>query len=69
MAALWGPDTLVELSSPCLEFQVVVLQVCGKRLYEAFRVAGKGTLYSVTTTDLDELYAALREACSEHLPV
>ena len=69
MALLWGRDTVVELSSPCREFQVIVLQVCGKRLYEAFRVAGEGILYSVATTDLDELYTALREACSEHPPV
>ncbi|HEX6522687.1 MAG TPA: hypothetical protein VF070_22175 [Streptosporangiaceae bacterium] len=69
IALLWGRDTVVELNSPCREFQVIVVQVCGKRLYEAFRVAGEGTLYSVATTDLEELYTALREACSERTPV
>lgn len=69
MALLWGRDTVVELGSPCREFHLIVLQVCGKRRYEAFRVAGGGTLYSVATTDLEELYTALREACSEHVPV
>ncbi|HEX6524822.1 MAG TPA: hypothetical protein VF070_33185 [Streptosporangiaceae bacterium] len=55
---------VAELSSPCPQFRVITFKVCGKQLYEAFRVAGEGTLYSVATTDLDELYAVVHDACS-----
>jgi hypothetical protein len=55
---------IAEAASPCLDFQVVVLRICGKRLYVADRVGGTGTLYSVTTTDPDELHTVLREACA-----
>jgi len=56
---------IAKLSSPCPDFKVIAFRVCGKKLYEAYRVAGKGTLYSVATTDLDELYAVVDDACSE----
>jgi hypothetical protein len=56
-------EGLVELRSACPEFQVLALRICGKRLYEAYRVSGNGTLYSVTTEDFDELGSVLRRAC------
>jgi hypothetical protein len=60
----WVPDLVAEVRSPCPDFRVVVLSRCGKQLYEAYRVSGTGTLYSVTTTDPAELDAVLRRACS-----
>jgi hypothetical protein len=62
--AAWNPDMIAEARSPCPDFRVVKVQRCGKRLLEAYRVSGEGMLYSVTTTDLDELNAILRQACS-----
>lgn len=56
---------ITETGSPCAEFRVLMLRIGGKRLYEAYRVSGAGTLYSVTTADPDELHAVLCEACSE----
>ena len=61
----WDRDMIAELGSPCAEFRVVNIRICGRQMYEAFRVSGKGTLYSFATTDLDELRAVLREACPE----
>jgi hypothetical protein len=55
---------IAEVGSPCADFRVDVLRRCGKQMYEACRVGGNGTLYSVTTTDPDELNAVLREACT-----
>jgi hypothetical protein len=52
-----------ELRSPYPDFKVLAFRVHGRHLFEAYRVAGEGSLYSVTTTDLAELHAALREAC------
>lgn len=66
---VFAPDRhmIAELSSPCPQFKVITFRVCGRQLFEAFRVAGGGTLYSVATTDLNELYAAVDDACSEDL--
>jgi hypothetical protein len=50
------------LRSPCASFQVIALRMYGRQMFEAFRVAGEGTLYSVATADLDELYAVVQEA-------
>jgi hypothetical protein len=60
----WNEDLIAEARSPCPDFRVVKVQRCGKRLLEAYRVSGEGMLYSVTTTDLDELNAILLQACS-----
>lgn len=56
---------IVVLDSPCREFHVIGMRIYGRQLFEAFRVAGEGKLYSVATTDLAELYAVLRAECSE----
>jgi hypothetical protein len=58
-------DMIGELDSPCAEFRIVIIRISGRRMYEAFRVRGKGTLYSLATADLNELHAVLREACPE----
>lgn len=52
-----------ELRSPCADFRVFAFRIYGRDVFEAYRVAGEGSLYSVTTADLAELQAALREAC------
>jgi hypothetical protein len=52
-----------ELQSPYPDFRVLAFRVYGRHLFEAYRVAGEGFLYSVTTTDLAELHAVLRDAC------
>ncbi len=61
---VFAPDRhmIAELSSPCPQFQVITLKVCGRQLYEAFRVPGEATLYSVATTDLDEHHAVVSDA-------
>ena len=59
----WDRDTITEMYSPCADFRVIVVRICGKQLYEAYRVSGSGTLYSATTTDPGELHALLLEAC------
>lgn len=63
-ALAWNPDMVVQARSPCPDFRVVVMQRCGKRLLEAYRVGGEGTLYSITTTDPGEPDTILRQACS-----
>ena len=52
-----------ELRSPCADFKVLALRIYGRDVFEAYRMAGQGWLYSLTTTDLAELHDALREAC------
>jgi hypothetical protein len=59
----WNPDVIAETRSPCLDFRVVIVRRCGKRLLEAYRISGEGMLYSVTTTDPNELNTILRQAC------
>jgi hypothetical protein len=61
---LFGRRLIGEINSPCDDFRVVTLQFSGKRLFEAFRVQGPGTLYSAATTDLEELLSVIRMACS-----
>jgi hypothetical protein len=63
--AFFGRDgqMIAELRSPCDEFQVVAFRIYGRDMFEAVRVAGEGSLYSVATGDLAELHAALDEAC------
>lgn len=67
--AAWGlvsameRQAFTELSSPCREFRVVALRISDRLLFEAYRVTGKGSVYSITTTDLDELRAVIYETC------
>jgi len=61
----WDRDMIAELGSPCAAFRVVIIRICGRQMYEAFRVSGEGTLYSFATTDPAELHAVLRESCAE----
>jgi hypothetical protein len=52
-----------EVRSPCPDFRVLAFKISGRDLFEAYRIAGQGSLYSITTGDLAELQAVLREAC------
>jgi len=61
-----GGHLIGEVESPCDDFRVVTLQFSRKRLFEAFRVSGTGTLYSAATTDLNELLHVIRKACSDN---
>jgi hypothetical protein len=54
-----------ELPTPCRDFMLVAFRFHGRVLFEAVRVAGEGTLYSVATADPEELRSVVAAACRD----
>jgi hypothetical protein len=60
------PDEDVQLAAlrnAFPEFSFTVISAGGKRLFEAVRTQGGGPLYSVMTTDVEELWQILKAQC------
>ena len=59
------PDEEVQLAAlrtAFPEFSFTVISAGGKRRFEAVRAQGGGSLYSVMTTDAEELWQILKDA-------